>query len=399
VVLEASERTDNRNEETLAGEIRPQGSSGSTRERVLALLLAVGAGALFGSQAATTPWPQTYYQGDCPYYISTALSIVQDGDLDLKNQLRGGLEVHGRQIALGRGGQWYPKHPILLPIVSLPFLIVFGMSGFMIVSIVLLAALPVALMSLARPFAPPVAAAGAAALLVTGTFLRRYDYNITPDLLAALLGLCGLIALVRGRDLAGGLVLGLSAAAKPTDLFLLPFGVLYALATRRRRGALKCLAGALGPVLALLALNAALFGSPLIGSYDRNVLMRDGVPTIVSHMSQFDRSALHGLAGELLDPQHGLVPTSPFLWLALPGLALMMKRHGREAVLILVVSEFYLLLFATYRYWDTTRYGNRFLILVVALASPPVAMALDWMGQQVRERLRRGRRDQAAVTG
>ena len=123
------------------------------------------------------------------------------------------------------------------------------------------------------------------------------------------------------------------------------------------------------------------------------------MPTIVSHMSQFDQNALHGLAAELFDRQHGLVPTSPILWLALPGLALMIRQHRREAVLILLLSEFYLLLFATYRYWDTTRYGNRFLILVVALSSPPVAMALEWIGQRVRERTRGGRRHPAAVTG
>ncbi len=369
------------------------------RERALALLLAAGAGLMFGVQAVRSAWPQTYYEGDCPYYISTALSILQDGDLDLRNQLRGGLEVHGRQIALGRGGQWYPKHPILMPILALPFLVVFGMPGFAIFSVVVLAALSVALMRLARPFAPPAAAAGAAVLLIAGTFLRRYDYNITPDLFAALWAVCGLIALVRGRDLGGGLLLGLAAAAKPTDLFLLPFAVVYVLAARRWRGASRTLAGALGPVLALLALNAALFGSPFVSSYDRNVLLRDGVPTLVSHMSQFDRSALPGLAGELFDRQHGLVPTSPVLWLALPGLALMLRRHRWEAVLVLLVSEFYLLLFATYRYWDTTRYGNRFLILLVALASPTVAMTLQWMAERVRERARPGRPAPAAVAG
>jgi len=330
-----------------------------------------------------------YYEGDCPYYISTALSLLNDGDIDLRNQLRGGLEVHGRQIALGRGGQWYPKHPILMPIAALPFLAAFGMPGFVIFSVVLLAAFPVALMRLARPFAPPAAAAGAAALLMAGTFLRRYDYNITPDLFAALLGASGLLDLMRGRHLRGGVVLGISAAAKPSNLFLLPFGLLYALAGQGRRGLLRCAAGATVPVIALLLLNAALFGSPFVGSYDRNVLLRDGTLTVVSHMGQFDRNALRGLAGELFDRERGLVPTSPVLWLALPGFALMLRRHRREAVLTLLLSEFYLLLFATYRYWDTTRYGNRFLILVVALASPPLALILEWLKERARPTMRR----------
>ncbi len=374
-------------------------SHGGAWEPGLALLLVVCAALLFGSQAVSKDWPQTYYEGDCPYYISTALSILHDRDLDLRNQLRGGLEVHGRQIALGRGGQWYPKHPILMPIASLPFLALFGMRGFMIFSVVLLAALPVALMRLARPFAPPGAAAVASALLVAGTFLRRYDYNITPDLFAALLGVAGLLALLRGRDLRGGLVLGISAAAKTAHLFLLPFGVCYVLAMRRGRGVARFAAGALAPVLAILLLNGALFGSPFVSSYDRNVLLKDGVLTVVSHMGQFDRNPVRGLAGELFDPEHGLVPTSPALWLALPGLALMFRRHRREAVLGLLLSEFYLLLFATYRYWDTTRFGNRFLILVVALAAPPLAMGLEWARERAREALDRRRSAPASVAG
>jgi len=365
----------------------------------LAVLLILSSALLFGTQAASKEWPQPYFEGDCPYYISTALSILHDGDLDLRNQLRGGLDVHGRQIALGQSGQWYPKHPILMPIAALPFLALFGMRGFMIFSVVLLAALPIALMRLARPFAPPAAAAGASALLVTGTFLRRYDYNVTPDLFAAILGVVGLLALMRGRDLRGGLVLGISAAAKTTHFFLLPFGLIYVLSMRGGRGVARCAAGAIAPVLALLLLNTALFGSPLVSSYDRNVLLKDGVLTIVSHMSQFDRNPIQGLAGELFDVEHGLVPTSPALWLTLPGLALMFRRHRREAVLALLLSEFYLLLFATYRYWDTTRYGNRFLILVVALASPPLAMALEWLKERAREGMHRRRGAPSPVAG
>ena len=378
---------------------RPSRGRDVGRDRGLGLLLFLSAALLFGTQAASKDWPRTYYEGDSPYYISTALSILHDGDIDLRNQLRGGLDVHGRQIALGRGGQWYPKHPMLMPIASLPFLAVFGMPGFVIFSVALLAALPVALMKLARPFAPPAAAAGASALLVAGTFLRRYDYNITPDLFAALLGTCGLLALLRGRDTRGGLLLGISAAAKPTNLFLLPFGLPYVLAARGGRALVRSAAAAIAPVLALLLVNAALFGSPFVTSYDRNVLLKDGVPTVVSHMGQFDRNALQGLAGELFDREHGLVPTSPVLWLALPGLALMIRRHRREALLGLLLSEFYLLLFATYRYWDTTRYGNRFLILVVALASPPLAMTLEWLSERAGDRMRRLRGAPASMTG
>lgn len=341
----------------------------------------------FTAQAVAFYSPQAYFEGDCPYYISTALSILHDGDIDLRNQLRGGLEVHGRQIALGRGGQWYPKHPLLMPLAALPFLVVFGLPGFTVLSVALLAALGVVLMRLARTVAPPAAAAGAALLLMSGSFLRRYDYNITPDVLAALVAALGLLALWRGGDVRGGLFLGMAAAAKLANLFLLPFGLVYALACRGRRGLLRCAASAMLPASALLMVNLALFGSPFLSSYDRNVVLQDGALAVVSHRGHFDRNVLSGLAGELFDREHGLIPTSPALWLALPGFALMYRCRRREAILALLLGEFFLFLFATYRYWATTRFGNRFLILLVVLAAPPVALALEWTGGWLKERI------------
>jgi hypothetical protein len=109
---------------------------------------------------------------DCNYYAATAVSLVYDHDLDLRNQLRGGPRFDGGQIALGSDGAWYPLHPILTPI-------------------------------------------AAATLLVA----------------------LGVLAFVRGRDAAGGVHLRLSVAAKLTHLFLLPFGVRYALACRGWNGA------------------------------------------------------------------------------------------------------------------------------------------------------------------
>jgi len=55
------------------------------------------------------------------------------------------------------------------------------------------------------------------------------------------------------------------------------------------------------------------------------------------------------------------------------------------AALTIVLGEFYLLLFATYRYWATTRYGNRFLILLLILAAAPMALALEWSAARVKD--------------
>ncbi|MFQ5877878.1 MAG: hypothetical protein ACE5JH_09370 [Acidobacteriota bacterium] len=343
---------------------------------------------LFGGRAAARYRPLSYLVGDCPYYASTAVSLLYDGDLDLRNQLRGGLEVHGRQIALGRDGAWYPKHPVLMPLAAVPFLHVFGMPGLLVFNLLVLGLLAVVMMRLARPAAGAVPAAAASLLLLLGTFLRRYDYNFSPDLFATLILAAGLLALARGHDGGGGLLLGLAAAAKLTHLFLVPVGWAFSLWSRGRRGLVRCAAGTAGPIIALACLNWTLFGSPFTTPYDRNVAIGGYGIVTLSHRGLFDQNPLAGLVAEMIDPLHGLLPTSPVLFLVLPGFVLLLRRRPAEAVLHLVIGEFLLLLFGTYRYWATSHYGNRFLMPVVAVAAPSVALTLEWLTR----RLRPGRR-------
>src|SRR6266850_2155919 len=186
------------------------------QDRVCALAVFLVAVAVLGPQATAQYRPEMYFEGDCPYYISTTFSIMHDFDLDLRNQLRGGLPVHGRQVALGQTGQWYPKHSLLMPVLAVPFYALFGMPGFAILGLLILGTLAMAFFCLARLVTPCLPSAAAALLLIAGTFLRRYDYNITPDLLAALVAALGLFLLLRGRDLGGGCVFGVAVFAKLT---------------------------------------------------------------------------------------------------------------------------------------------------------------------------------------
>lgn len=341
---------------------------------------------IFGARAALQYRPLTYLVGDCPYYAMASVSMLYDGDLDLRNQLQGGLSVHGRQIALGENGAWYPKHPLLMPLVSIPFLMAFGVPGFLVFNILVLALLAVALMQLARTTASPFIAAAAAFLLITGTFLRRYDYNYSPDLFATLVLVLAILGIIRGRDVAGGLLAGAAVAAKMTHLFLVPIFLGYAVWARGWRGGVRACCGVVGPLLALALLNLSLFGSPFTTSYDRNVAIEGDAISILSHRGLFDGDPMTGLLNELFDLKHGLLTTAPVVFLALPGLVLLFRRRPRDAVLYIAVGEFLLLLFATYRYWDTSHYGNRFLMPVVAVCAPAVALSLDWLAHRLRGR-------------
>jgi hypothetical protein len=340
--------------------------------------------AVFAITSAVSYTPLGFLIGDGPYYAATAVSMLHDGDLDLRNQLLGGLVVHGRQIALGAGGAWYPKHPILLPIATLPFLALFGMPGFLVFNLLILAAVTAALFRLARLYAAPGASAAAVLLLIFGTFLRAYAYNLSPDLFALLFVTLGITGLLHGATGRAGLWLGAAVLAKLFLVVLLPLAGLHALARGGARRALLFVAGCTLPIAALLVYDAALFGSPLITSYDRNVSIVDGRAVTTSHRGLFDNSLAEGLAGEFLDPRRGLLPTAPVLLLALPGFVMLFRKRPGDALFLLGVSEFLILLLAAYRDWNQSHYGNRFLMPVIACAAPATALAagaiLRWVG-------------------
>src|SRR5262249_27750854 len=115
--------------------------------------------------------PHTFLIGDCQYYAATAISILIDRDLDLRNQLAGGVEVHDLQISRGPHGEWYPKHPIVMPVASVPLLALFGIDGFLIGNVIVLVALGLVLYELARTVVPPPAAVGGAIGTILGSFI------------------------------------------------------------------------------------------------------------------------------------------------------------------------------------------------------------------------------------
>jgi len=315
--------------------------------------------------------------GDCPYYASATVSLWHDHDLNLENQLRGGLVVHQKQVALGRGGEWYPKHPILMSVFSIPLYAAFGTAGFLIFNMLMMTLLAVILWAICRLYVSPGTATAAVALVVGGSFLRAYLYDYSADVFSAVLVLGGVFLILKRGNFAGGLVLGVSVLAKVTNLFI-SLLVLGLLCFRRPRTSVLAAGAGLLPGVALwMLVNLAMFGSPTTTGYDRTIVLQEGAVTTVSHRGFFDLPLLEGIRGQLLDPKAGILTTSPLLLLALPGLVPLFRRHRWDGLLFLGISEFLFLLFSTYRWWFTTRYGPRFLMVPVALTAVPMALALD----------------------
>jgi hypothetical protein len=274
-----------------------------------------------------------------------------------------------------------------MPLLTAPLLPALGMRAFLGFNVAVLAGLSFVLYELSARAAAPGAAAAGTLATVFGSFLILYDYNYSPDLFACLLLALSILAAARGAAGWSGLLGGLAAFARTSNVFLLPLLLGFVALRRPRPGewpaarrrpaaaALLFAAGAALPLAAQAGLNQAMFGSPLVSPYTRILTLEEGRIVLWSHVSDFDNPILEGIAGQLLDPGKGLLFTAPVLLAAVPGFVLWFRRRPGEAVLCLVVGEFLFLLFSRYRWWPTSHAGNRFLMPLVALGAPAVSCA------------------------
>lgn len=251
-------------------------------------------------------WP---IDGDEPYYVLQAHSIVHDFDLDLRNQYVMSSRIIGREIGpqlgdpIGPSGQLWSRHePTFALLLALPVAIG-GITG---------ASIFVALLSAAAAFllarllededVAPRARTIAMFAFAFAPPLLFYATRIWPETLAALFLLGMTTALRNGRDLRAaffGVALSLlKLRFLPIVLIVLLFRLLLA---RREGGRAKLIViAALAIVLPALVMSLAIGDATGIHDF-REVVTPD-----------LKRYAV-GLSGLLLDAQNGLLFQAPML--------------------------------------------------------------------------------------
>jgi hypothetical protein len=363
----------------------PQGSS--TVLLVAAVLPLLWFGTVRpGLHVAQWPWAghpggftlPSYLPGDCPFYRATIVSLLHDRDLDLRDDVDWDVLSPDTQVGLGRNGAWYPKHPLALSLAALPAYALFGDPGLLAFNLLQLLALNVLLLVAARRVASEPVALAVALLFALGTLLRPVALNFSPDVFSSLLVLGGALALLSSRPTLAGALLGVALGAKWTNLPLLPLGLAFAAFFLGRRAALRFVLGAVPFVVALGALNAHMFGSPLVTPYDRvGIHLLDSPALEPSHRTRFMVPFWAGLWAQLLEPEHGLLSSAPPLLLSLAGIPILVRHFRREAVVVLAFSIAQLTTFAKYADWRASSYGHRFLMTVVVLGVIPAAALCD----------------------
>ena len=323
--------------------------------------------------------------GDCPYYVATTISLVEDRDFDLRNQLeRDGktLRDHESFFAVLPSGAILPKHSTLMPILLIPFYLVAGKWGFLAFNVLQMVLLlwGISVLGGNTPTSRIVAIAG----LVLSPWLS-YVFNYSPDIFGTLLVVWAYVAGRKHRLVWCGVLCALAVWAKVyLAVILLPLGWLLVLHPWRQW--LKLIAPALLALLPMFGLHTLLYGSPLATGYDFEARFDEaGELYPLGHAARFHQPFFAGLWNLLFDGQLGLVTKSP-IWLGWLLLAVVWKSFNTEkhlwSILMTIGLWLNVLLFAKYDEWNASIHGNRFLFPSLALSLAVQAPCLNLLWQR-----------------
>ncbi|MBA2739792.1 MAG: hypothetical protein H0U47_09060, partial [Nocardioidaceae bacterium] len=325
-------------------------TSPPTTSRLAATLVAVGliaavAAALGLGVPALDGEPGAAAAVDEPQYLLTALSLAEDGTLDIADELAAGREgtFHPAplpvQTEVRPDGTQVSPHDPLLAVLLAPAVAVGGWVG----AKLLLASLAGALAALSiwvavRRFGVPLAIAGiVVAAAATSAPLSVYGQQVYPELPAALAVLVAVAALT-GRLGRGGLVaLVLAVVALPwlsvkyaplaAVLTLLGLVVLW---RTGRAGAAAAVAAALGAAgAAFLGLHQVLYGGWTAYAAGDHFQTSGELGVVGLSPDYAGRSTR--LVGLLVDRDFGLVAWQPAWLLLVPAVAALPRLLPRGA--------------------------------------------------------------------
>jgi hypothetical protein len=330
---------------------------------------------------------KSFIKGDCFYYRAVIISLLHDGDLLLANNVQDRNPLDG-QLALGKGGL-VPKHPIIMPLISIPFYLLLRDHGLLVFNILDCIILIVLIFKLNCLFFSRLIALITTILYATGTLFLDYTYNYSPDVFSTVLVLSGLYLVLKEKFFTGAFLLGWSLFAKIPNAPLAAVILLYAILVILRRvpanggskeylnfskvgSAVTTIVIFIMALMPLAYTNYLLFGSPVVTGYQRTAIAGDAPGEVLSvdHSDRFSQPLIKGAYQLLFHHYYGVVPTNPIIILAFLGVISMRKTEDRPKLfLILTLCFIQFIFFSKYNESQSSHFSNRFLMTFVALSS------------------------------
>ena len=284
--------------------------------------------------------------GDEPYYLITAVTLWEDRNLDISDEIEAGAFREWHEIPLDeqtkplKGGRLVSPHDPLLPLVLAPAMAIGGWVGAKLFLALLAGALGALIVWIAvRRFAVSVQAAGLAAGVFGATApFAVYGNQVYPELPAALCVAVAVIGLT-GRSKGGLLALGaaiialpwLSIKYVPVAATLAVMGIVL-LWRAGRRHELVGFAGGLAVMgIAFIAAHLQWYGG--VTPYAVGDHFTAGEFSVIGNDPDYPGRARR-LLGLLVDRNFGLVAWQPAWFLVVPAtVALVRSRPPRWSTL------------------------------------------------------------------
>jgi hypothetical protein len=356
------------------------------------LLVCLGLLGVFALSTSAAYEPYTFLHGDSSFYATVNRSLL-DGHLDQhQHQPMSWYDQHlgwndemdagWSNIALGRNGAYYPKHPLLLPLLGTPFFAVFGYNGLLALNVLLHVAALWLAFRIAVRWCRPEAAALVVLTLAMSPLYTRVAYSYSNDILYTVLAIAGIERFLAGRMRLSGLLFGLALFSKPTSVVLaLPMGA-WLLWKRDWRAIRDLTVGAAPPVLAFLLLNLWMFGNPLVTPYNRILVRHGGQQTLFDIADKFHRPWRQGLLDIFAAPYEGLLENCPAAFVGLLGLPFLVRASPLMAGTLVASMLGFFWLYVPFEYTYA-----RFFLPWATLLAVPLALGVDRLTVAV-ERLR-----------
>jgi hypothetical protein len=330
--------------------------------------------------------------GDPKAAVTAVRSLVEDGDLDLKNQLGGVAAFAEDQVALGARGEWYPVHDNLMHFAAAPFYFLFGQKGCLIFNFAAALLLSFFIYRILLRLIEPPYAFVAALLSGINPVLMASVNSFTYDVFGALVLIASYWLITTGQIRAAGFCWGLTFFARLPNVISAPGFALFLLIesftknkqfpAHKKRLISNLWSFSLGaglPCLFFLLANRYMFGSFFETSYDHWVKDLTKEVQTSSQRQMFNAEQLKNLPRVLFDPKEGIVLQAALLmFLSCCGALSLWKKSTAHFALIYAMLAMFLLLYSVYE--GTVFEPSRHFIPVFSLLAVPCAFALKRWG-------------------
>ena len=328
--------------------------------------------------------------GDDRYYKAMVVSIINDHDLFLENNIPKEWHFHGL-LSSGKNKNLVPMHSIMMPILTVPFYYLFGDDGLLLFNLLNSFMILVFIFLINKQFHDSFISVTVSSLYCVASIFFAYAYSYSSDVFSTLIFLISVYFVLKHKFFSGVIFLGLSVFAKITNIIFFPFiftFIFFAIFLQPKFSPtylkknesykkilffITLLFVFLISLLPIFLINKYLYGNFFTSGYQLSVIGLDSSNNFIinTHTSMFNQPFLKGVFQNLFDPLNGLIFTNPVLVFSFFGVfyCIKLKKLSPSLIFILSLSLMNFIFISKFDGWSNSHFSNRYLMIFIAFSS------------------------------